>query len=55
MDHQANYNLHQMYRELYWQHNELQIIATPEAIAEALKLQLRMDAICRALGYIPAA
>jgi len=41
------------YRELYWQHNEYQIIGTPYALAEAAKLSQEMSYIVSTLEYTP--
>jgi hypothetical protein len=43
------------YRELYWQHNEYQIIGTPWADAQARKIAATMAKIVETLGYTPAA
>jgi len=43
------------YRELYWQHNEYQIIGTPWANAKARQIAKTMAKIAENLGYTPAA
>jgi hypothetical protein len=43
------------YCELYWEHNELQIIGTPAAITEACRLEFFLNQIVKTLGYTPAA
>lgn len=46
---------HREYCDLYWKHNELQVIGTREAHREARKVEARMNDLCKLLGYIPAA
>jgi hypothetical protein len=43
------------YRELYWQHNELQIIGNPAAATLAASIAQEMSYIEETLGYRPAA
>lgn len=47
-------NWHSEYCELYWYHNELQIIGTCYAQSEAKKAESRMNELVRLLGYMPA-
>ena len=47
--------LDRRYRELYWQVNELQIIATKETLELAARYQRTMERIVRTLGYTPEA
>jgi hypothetical protein len=47
------YVLEGKYRELYWLHNEYQIISTPAALVEAKKLEIEMCQIEGVLGYMP--
>jgi hypothetical protein len=46
---------HREYCELYWKHNELQLIGTCAAASEAAKVASRMNELVRLLGYTPAA
>ncbi len=46
---------HLEYCELYWMHNELQVIGTARAQSEARKMEARMNELVRLLGYVPAA
>jgi hypothetical protein len=43
------------YRELYWEQETLQVIATPVALAQAAARQATMTKIVNLLGYTPAA
>ena len=47
--------LDRRYRELYWQVNELQIIATKETLELAARYQRTMERIVKTLGYTPEA
>lgn len=43
------------YCELYWEHNELQLVATPAALELAAQYAKVMQEISYTLGYTPAA
>ena len=49
------YDLEADFRSLYWEINELQLIATPAAIELARIKEVEMTKIEALLGYTPAA
>jgi len=46
---------HREYCDLYWEHNEYQIVGTAYALSLAKKIEVRMNELVRLLGYVPAA